>query len=850
MADFVSAEESRRVEVDPRLLESAVFETLDKLNIEGTETKTSFGLGFTGEAQVKFFDGTTYHGAFLRSQIHGFGTLSWNDGRKYEGEFKLNIAHGQGMIEWEDGSTYEGNFVDGLREGQGKFVSACKTVEYDGEWRMSKRHGHGVLQQHQTKGQYAAIYTGDFYEGLRQGHGRMVYSSGDIYEGEWYADKPHGFGRMEWFKFDERYIGHWCEGKREGQGQHAWLDVDTNAEEPLSPKSPTETQPRRIMCNHYEGAWVQDKRNGHGTFFYADGSRYTGEWKDDLKHGQGVYTFVDGRVYDGSFENDRMLGPEPMSETHSTKAFGSLGIELEIKDLIPGIGPKCRRVLREVENVLLRWNANLRNIYMTCSHLIEPESASNKPVAQDHVFAMRLWQFWTFCKVCHIPDEHLSLAQIDRVLRDVRFAHGDTYRGSGESPMKNIHDRYLPVLFREFVEALVRIAYTKFAPNESELGLAVLVARLMNMHVSNFDVALESDIKQATMDCCPKVYSAISDAYDNMGEDIEDQTNDHVVNIRSLIHCLKRAAIVAPSVKDCLKIQSFSIAEVVKTTVEPNAGAEEVENVDEKETGESNNLSTQSSSNTDEKSYSGKGKSPAHEDEHDGGEDREEKESPEPSPLPKPLPLILTIQEALTLALAMPVDMKKIVSNFEKNMSAVEKAEQAKNNNEEEKSEESSKGSARSQASTKKGAPPAKHNKDSKDGKDVKNAKNANSKDAKTDMKGQQSKHSARSVESETHVDPKPSESHEANNNIVLEEETDGAELLLDPAPPLRTTTEDMSRELLVCEWSQAVDRLTEVLYAKVLASKLVANIEQHEAELPRLKEHLRSGLLQALSHS
>jgi hypothetical protein len=37
-------------------------------------------------------------------------------------------------------------------------------------------------------------YEGEFYAGRKKGKGKMSYSKGDTYEGTWLEDQPHGFG--------------------------------------------------------------------------------------------------------------------------------------------------------------------------------------------------------------------------------------------------------------------------------------------------------------------------------------------------------------------------------------------------------------------------------------------------------------------------------------------------------------------------------------------------------------------------------------------------------------------------------------------------------------------------------
>jgi hypothetical protein len=42
---------------------------------------------------------------------------------------------------------------------------------------------------------------------------------------------------------------------------------------------------------------VNDKANGFGKLFHADGDIYEGEWKDDKANGNGTYTHSNGARY-------------------------------------------------------------------------------------------------------------------------------------------------------------------------------------------------------------------------------------------------------------------------------------------------------------------------------------------------------------------------------------------------------------------------------------------------------------------------------------------------------------------------------------------------------------------------
>ena len=58
------------------------------------------------------------------------------------------------------------------------------------------------------------IYNGKRNEkGQKDGEGKMVYGSGDIYDGHWQKDTRHGHGRYTWVNGDE-YVGIGVLGKK------------------------------------------------------------------------------------------------------------------------------------------------------------------------------------------------------------------------------------------------------------------------------------------------------------------------------------------------------------------------------------------------------------------------------------------------------------------------------------------------------------------------------------------------------------------------------------------------------------------------------------------------------------
>eukprot|EP01012_Entosiphon_sulcatum_P019225 TRINITY_DN24066_c0_g1_i1.p1 TRINITY_DN24066_c0_g1~~TRINITY_DN24066_c0_g1_i1.p1 ORF type:complete len:144 (-),score=10.82 TRINITY_DN24066_c0_g1_i1:188-619(-) len=82
---------------------------------------------------------------------------------------------------------------------------------------------------------------------------KLVYPSGDIYEGGW------------------------KDGKKEGWGTYLFKESG----------------------NLYEGEWRRGLKHGRGIFTYSLGDRYQGEWHTNLMHGHGVYTYRNGTAYMG-----------------------------------------------------------------------------------------------------------------------------------------------------------------------------------------------------------------------------------------------------------------------------------------------------------------------------------------------------------------------------------------------------------------------------------------------------------------------------------------------------------------------------------------------------------------------
>lgn len=50
---------------------------------------------------------------------------------------------------------------------------------YEGEFTDGKRHGYGTMRTMQE------VYMGNWYKGMKHGHGKQTEATGLVYEGEW-----------------------------------------------------------------------------------------------------------------------------------------------------------------------------------------------------------------------------------------------------------------------------------------------------------------------------------------------------------------------------------------------------------------------------------------------------------------------------------------------------------------------------------------------------------------------------------------------------------------------------------------------------------------------------------------
>jgi hypothetical protein len=175
-------------------------------------------------------------------------------------------------------------------------------------------HGRGKITY--TNGDW---YDGEFGFGKKNGKGKYQYANGNWYDGQWLNDKPHGHGQFYFATYKRTDTGNYVNGIRSGKGVMQW---DNGAK--------------------YEGTWQDNPENfnlnGNGSYYYANGTVEKGQWKngkwekekivestipvrEDFENGyyigtfkngewngKGEYYLKSGSWYKGDFRNGKRHG--------------------------------------------------------------------------------------------------------------------------------------------------------------------------------------------------------------------------------------------------------------------------------------------------------------------------------------------------------------------------------------------------------------------------------------------------------------------------------------------------------------------------------------------------------------
>ncbi|CAK9043175.1 unnamed protein product [Durusdinium trenchii] len=130
-----------------------------------------------GEGRQVWPSKNTYEGHWEEGRMHGFGTMTWFDNgmlEVYTGQWAHNVPQGQGKYTWH--ASGDATF--------GKEMPVQQTNNsFQGTWSQGLRSGYGTFQFAN-----GAKYEGQWTDNVKHGEGRYTFEDGRIYAGEFISD--------------------------------------------------------------------------------------------------------------------------------------------------------------------------------------------------------------------------------------------------------------------------------------------------------------------------------------------------------------------------------------------------------------------------------------------------------------------------------------------------------------------------------------------------------------------------------------------------------------------------------------------------------------------------------------
>lgn len=178
--------------------------------------------------------------------------------------------------------------------GIGKVVWVSGDV-YEGALAQGQRHGKGRFTW--ANGQR---YEGDWLHDKSEGQGSLKFANGNQYDGEIHEGIPQGQGRMRYASGDS-YSGNFNAGEPEGRGVYLWANGQKFDGEWKNGSSNGQGSTVFVSGDRYTGSYVGGVSEGMGEYSWVNGDKYVGEWKAGKMHGQGKFVWKEGNQWEGIY---------------------------------------------------------------------------------------------------------------------------------------------------------------------------------------------------------------------------------------------------------------------------------------------------------------------------------------------------------------------------------------------------------------------------------------------------------------------------------------------------------------------------------------------------------------------
>ena len=225
----------------------------------------------------------------------------------YDGLFKNNIIY-KAKIFLNEG-IYYGEIKNNKINGKGK-MNYSNGDFFDGNWVDKKKVGNGIFIYKD-----GCKYIGQFSNDKFNGDGEFIWINGFNYKGNFNNGIPEGKGI---FKGNNGsiYIGDFQKGYFHGNGKFIFGNNNINgninnyANNALNNDNNNNNLDNNNndddLCEKYIGEFAFGKKEGNGVYHFINGDKFSGVWFNDFPQGRGIYE-TKKNIYKGLWKYGEIL---------------------------------------------------------------------------------------------------------------------------------------------------------------------------------------------------------------------------------------------------------------------------------------------------------------------------------------------------------------------------------------------------------------------------------------------------------------------------------------------------------------------------------------------------------------
>ena len=301
--------------------------------------------------------GESYVGHWSQGLKHGKGRLAYSPFTWYDGDWIMGNRTGEGTMVYATGSTYVGSWVNNKRHGTGSMVwkkDGRVVAKYVGSWCEGEMQGEGT---HWYYSDYNDQGDANPEAPSRTGTGSSQLNMTDKQptieprSSERSLTKPHTSSATM-----NNTVG--SVGSAGSSTPTPSTTGGTHTAVAAAAASAQITTLDMVEVNYYRGDFKLGRRHGQGSFLYRDGGRYEGAWEGNMKHGSGIFYLDSGVCFQGMFSEDKPNGSIGGPDKPALNRY----VPLEIDDLLMSeVNPDAAKAL--VEALISRHYWDLRQLY-------------------------------------------------------------------------------------------------------------------------------------------------------------------------------------------------------------------------------------------------------------------------------------------------------------------------------------------------------------------------------------------------------------------------------------------------------------------------------------------------------